>query len=986
MRYTIKLKLASIILVIFIPLVFFSINHYFTMLKHEKEDMQVRNYKAASDIANYLDEVISKSFAFLQALSKHPAVINKDPKECDRLFSELLPSYPHHLNILAAGMDGYNYGSGVPSPDVRTLNYNDKEWFQRALREKMLVGDLHISKLFKIPAVMIAIPVFDRKQKQVGVIGAPLNLSRVQDAIEQSWKLPDKSIISVIDSKGIILINTLNREFVKKNIKNVHGAADILEKKEGSFEEVDSDGTERVHSIFSLSNVQWKVIVAVPSQEAYRSAYHFSRNYAVVLFAVIISAVAFSIFFLRRITRNISSLSAGLKEIEKGNLDFKLHLAGHDELTDIAESFNQMTYERKKAEDKLKESESFRTSILEGIGEGVVVIDKDFKIVSANNGYCNQVGIKCDEIIGKYCFEVSHHLEKPCYEKEKGCECTVKKCFETGGHHRAIHTHYDINDNPLYIETNAYSLKDAAGNILAVIETLMDVTDRVKLEKRLEETKKQYKDLYDEAPDMMHSIDKDGNIVICNKTEADALGYDFDEIMGKPFLNIIAPETRSACAKKIETLKHTGFFSGEITLIAKNGKRIPVFVISNAIYDNKGEFLMSDAILRDITEKKLLEAQLLQAQKMEAIGQLAGGIAHDFNNMLTAIMGYGNLLQTKLGKDNEGKTYVDEIMAAAEQAASLAQNLLAFSRKQIINPKPIKLSEVITHVDNLLKRVIGENIELKVFLSPHEATVIADFSQIEQGLMNLCTNARDAMPEGGVLLIETEIVEFDKDYVKRHAFAKPGKYMAISVTDTGTGLDEKTKERIFEPFFTTKETGKGTGLGLAMVYGIVKQHDGYINVYSEIGKGTTFRIYLPVSDIEAESLHVSAQLPVRGGNETILIAEDESSIRGLSKNVLEEYGYKVILAQDGEEAVEQFKAYQDTIDILLIDALMPKKNGKEVYNEIKTFKHDIKAIFMSGYTANIIHTKGILESDLELISKPFSPNMLLRKIREVLDK
>jgi CheY-like chemotaxis protein len=270
-------------------------------------------------------------------------------------------------------------------------------------------------------------------------------------------------------------------------------------------------------------------------------------------------------------------------------------------------------------------------------------------------------------------------------------------------------------------------------------------------------------------------------------------------------------------------------------------------------------------------------------------------------------------------------------------------------------------------------------------MSPHEASVMADTGQIDQALMNLATNARDAMPEGGVLVIETELVEFDEDYVRRHAFAEPGKYMLISMTDTGQGIDAKTREKIFEPFFTTKDVGKGTGLGLSMVYGIIKQHNGYINVYSEPGRGTTFKIYLPVIEQEAEKLEAVVLPPVVGGSETILIAEDAVMVSDLAKNILEEFGYRVIVAKNGVEAVEQFKA-NPGIALLILDVVMPGKNGKETFAEITSMKQDIKVLFMSGYTANIIHKKGILDVGTEFISKPFSPGAFLRKVREVLDK
>jgi CheY-like chemotaxis protein len=385
---------------------------------------------------------------------------------------------------------------------------------------------------------------------------------------------------------------------------------------------------------------------------------------------------------------------------------------------------------------------------------------------------------------------------------------------------------------------------------------------------------------------------------------------------------------------------------------------------------------------------KKLEDQLLQAQKMEAIGQLAGGIAHDFNNILTAIIGYSSLLQKEIMTDATLNGHITQILSAADKAANLTKSLLAFSRKQIINLKPIRLSDVLMRVEKLLARIIGEDIELKFFVPPHKASVMADAGQMEQVIMNLCANSKDAMPHGGILMIESELVELDEEYTKTHALYTPGTYMLISVADTGMGMDEDTKSKLFEPFFTTKEVGKGTGLGLSIVYGIIRQHNGYINVYSEKGRGTAFKIYLPVVELEAKALTPPALAlpPVTGGTETILLAEDEHALRELSRCVLERHGYKVIEAVDGEDAIEKFNANSGSVDLLLLDVIMPKKTGKDSYDEIIKQRPDIKALFMSGYTANIIHKKGILKEGIELIEKPFSPNALLRRVRKILDK
>jgi signal transduction histidine kinase len=414
--------------------------------------------------------------------------------------------------------------------------------------------------------------------------------------------------------------------------------------------------------------------------------------------------------------------------------------------------------------------------------------------------------------------------------------------------------------------------------------------------------------------------------------------------------------------------------------------KFPLFDSSGAIYAVCG-------ISTDITERKQMEEeqaklreQLYHVQKLESVGTLAGGIAHDFSNILTAIIGYGNLLQKDMKEGGSSRDYVQKILKSAERAANLTQGLLAFSRKQVSNSRPVYLDEIVKGVESLLVRVIREDIKLKTTLTSKKCIVMADVGQMEQVLMNLATNARDAMRKGGFLGISTDIVELDNDYIKTHGYGTAGRYALVSVSDTGVGMDEKTKERIFEPFFTTKGVGKGTGLGLAIVYGIIKQHNGYINIYSEPGKGTTFRIYLPVIESEVEKKKTEAHVVHKGGTETILIAEDEEDVREITKIVLEGHGYTVIEAVDGEDAIDKFRENKDKIHLLLFDIIMPNKNGKEAYKAIKEMRPDIKALFMSGYSEDIVSKKDLPGKGFSLIVKPVSPIELLKKVGEALDK
>ncbi len=515
----------------------------------------------------------------------------------------------------------------------------------------------------------------------------------------------------------------------------------------------------------------------------------------------------------------------------------------------------------------------------------------------------------------------------------------------------------------------------------------VEALKRKRMEKTLKETNTRLQTLIQAIPDIVYFKDAQGRNVVVNKAFEDLVGLSQKEIIGKTDDQILQPKLAEYCKKGDEEVMRTREpFLSEEESTKEDGETIFYDTIKAPLYDDQGNIIGIVGVSRDVTSRKRLEEQLLQAQKMEAIGQLAGGIAHDFNNILTAIIGFGTLLNIETSNNDIQRSYITNILTSAERAAKLTQALLAFGRKQIISPKPVNLNNIIKEVDGLLSRIIGEDIELSTIASDKDLTVIVDRGQIEQVLMNLATNARDAMPDGGTLLIITEHVEIDNDFIKIHGYGRLGSYALIIIEDTGIGMDENIRERVFEPFFTTKEVGKGTGLGLSMVYGIIKQHDGYINVYSEPGKGTTFKIYLPLIKSKVEAVTEEPLSAIKKGDETLLVAEDDSQVRELLKEVLEGFGYTVLEAEDGEDALRVFSKYKDEIKLLILDVIMPKKSGKEIYDEIKKTRPDIKAIFTSGYDANIIHKRGIIEEGLNFISKPILPDELLRTVREVLDK
>jgi PAS domain S-box-containing protein len=554
------------------------------------------------------------------------------------------------------------------------------------------------------------------------------------------------------------------------------------------------------------------------------------------------------------------------------------------------------------------------------------------------------------------------------------------------------YTDPDYLINSIGIKVDGYVVKPVDSRML--ISAIDRCSEIIRLEHKVRQQRNFSDVVMNTINDAVYIINaKDFSITAANRVFLENVGMQEKDIIGRKCFEITHKRTTPCQAPDdpcplLETLRTGNTKNCEHIHYDLKDNRIYVDVSTSPIRNDKGEITHVLHVDRNITEKKHLEEKLLHAQKLEAVGRLAGGIAHDFNNILTAVIGYGSLIRSNLSADDPNRRFIEHVLSASEKAASLTRSLLVFSRKQLISLKPANVNDIIRNIEKILNRLIGEDIKMEISLSSEDLMVMADSGQIEQVLMNLATNARDAMPDGGSLNIKTEKVVLNEQHIKERVSPKPGDYARISVTDTGTGMDEKTRMNIFEPFFTTKEAGKGTGLGLAVSYGIITQHGGAINVYSEPEEGSIFKIYLPLisSGQYVEKPHEQPAIPLTKGTETILLAEDNIEVRELIKTFLEGAGYTVITAADGEDAVEKFKLNAKNIDIIITDVIMPKKNGKDVHDEIKKLRPEIKTLFMSGYTDEIIHKKGLFDSNINFMSKPVIPDHLLMKVREILNR
>lgn len=540
---------------------------------------------------------------------------------------------------------------------------------------------------------------------------------------------------------------------------------------------------------------------------------------------------------------------------------------------------------------------------------------------------------------------------------------------------------------------NDYMMKNNLSRLCPAIEReIREAEIRQKTilaEKALEESENKYRLLADNTIDCIWLTDLELNFKYVNPAILSMLGFTQDEWIGSNLSDHCHPgDLESISSIAMAELKKGPESTGitfETRLLHKNGETVPVEITGRILFDNNGKPEGFQGITRNISERKQLEEQLRQSQKMEAIGVLAGGVAHDFNNILQAIFGYTDLASTSLSEDDPGFGYIKEIRRSADRAADLTRQLLAFGRKQILIPRDINLNDLINDLLKMLKRLISEDIKFKFIPGNNPGTVHADPGQIEQVIINLCVNSRDAMPEGGNLTIETKNILVIEDYCINYPWTRQGRYMQLTVTDTGCGMDESICKVIFEPFFTTKDVNKGSGLGLSTVYGIVRQHNGFVHVYSEKGRGTAFKVYLPIIDRPAEHITTTVKETVPGGTETILVAEDDETVRRLVRHMLKEAGYSVLMAKDGLEAIEIFKQNKDRISLVLLDVVMPEMSGREVYKKILEISPNIKTIFTSGYSSNAVHTSFINDMRMQLISKPYDLDTLLREIRAAID-
>jgi len=639
--------------------------------------------------------------------------------------------------------------------------------------------------------------------------------------------------------------------------------------------------------------------------------------------------------------------------------------------------------DRKRAGHALEESEYRYRTLIEEASDIIVTIDHNTGVVSSANNFAEKIlGYKREDILDKVHFKDLIHPD----EHERALRNIQERAAENKRYPNSPFRLKKADGSYIDTEINGAIIYDTEGHPKSYLAIMRDVTERKRAEEALEKSFSLLRATLDSTADGILVVDGDGKIASYNKK--------FVELWRIPDNVLTARNDDKALSYVLDQLKEPEAFVRKVQeLYARPGaeshdilefKDGRVFERYSQSQQVGGKSVGRVWSFRDITERKQLEQQVMQAQKMESIGTLAGGIAHDFNNLLGGILGYASLMKSKIAKDHEAFNYANIIETSATRAAELTAQLLAFARGGKYEVTVLNLNAIINETLEIIGRTIDKSIEIETHLQEGLSTVEADAVQIEQVVMNLCVNARDAMPDGGRLIIETGIERLTEEHVHSHMGAKEGLYVGMSVTDTGIGMTKETVERIFEPFFTTKEKGKGTGLGLSMVYGVVKNHGGYVRVYSEPGEGSAFKVYLPANG-KAELKEPSRNESPANGTEMILVVDDEEPIRSLAKDALENFGYTVLLAENGEQAIETYKTRRDEIDLVVLDMIMPKMGGRETFLNLKAMNPDVKALLSSGYSQNA-KAEEILSSGVSgFVQKPYQIDALLSRVRSVLD-
>ncbi len=1020
MKIRIRYLFIFILFVIYVPIL---ISLYFTYersLKEIRVGFEKSHSNILSGIKAHIKSEIEKINLLLASLSNHPEVVNKNTNYCDNLFAELKNNCGYCLNIVLADMNGNNIGSAVKPQEARKLNYLDREWFHNGIKGKPYINSPHISKLFKEKTFMITYPVFN-KGRQVAVLGIPINLSKISEHITKNYNVSEKTNIAIVNNKGIVMYNLLFPDFVGGPVRTKALQELLFSGDKGSKELVGFDGLNRFYMFDTIDDIKWKVFVSMPPTELYAEGYKRVRNQLYISTIFFIFGVFLSILVGRKFAKNTEIILNTFNDLKEGKREIKtfpqkccfefveifkslnetiLSIANYERENERLQRFYRLLSEinqkivrykdidlliQEVAKDIVEIGKFDLTLVAEYQQEGDITFkEMSFCLSKRMEDKINIADLNKGKIRSKLFSDMlraKHTLvSERCFltEDEKGIDLHTAYIPIFSGKSLYGVLIIGIKDKKEFSEKEIALFEEMAGDLGFAINTYLVTQEKEKNQLFLNS-------IFEHIGGGLLVIDKNMKVVLANKNFIETAQKDEKSITEKHCYELIYNIKEPCPSFDRDCLAKLVFEDGiERTTVCdisdKNGGKRTYSVRYSAIKkDNIVEYVI--LMLTDITDFKMLERQYLHAQKMEVVGRLAAGIAHDFNNILTGIIGSASLANMAV-TDKNVQNYLSTIISLSDRAANLVKSLLTFSRKQPTSPEIINVNEVLLKIEKVLKRIMGENISIKLILSTLPSKIYIDPIQFEQIVINLAVNARDAIVGyNGFFKIETELVEITNEFIKTHGYGKEGKYVLISFSDNGCGIPPDIIDKIFDPFFTTKEAGKGTGLGLSVVYGIVKSFDGFINVYSEVGKGTIFKVYFPLyleegDNIDKEETFVKFEKL----NLSTLIVEDDIAVAEVLRVLLENFGITSEVANDGLSALEIIK--RKSFDLVISDIVMPKLNGIELYKKVREFNQKIEFIFISGYPYDFI--KGDFLIDINhLLTKPVTPEKLYSKIVEI---
>jgi PAS domain S-box-containing protein len=930
---------------------------------------------AANTAAGQLGQALTVLQATVENLASNAQVEGAiaAPTDCTLTFTSIAGPDASHLDVIAN--DGTVVCSSRPRKAGSPVSYAGAAWLRRAQKGRVREAPVTDSVTGKRVAIDAAPTAGGR-----AVVAGFVDLTSVGSALLSLYGGGDPMSFLVTTSEGTVLArSTAAERWIGRSLAATPFAP-------GETEHDDLDGVRRLFVQTTVPGTDWRFYAGQDAHAALAAASRLERRQLAIIVAGLIAALFGAWFVHRQLVQPIRRLGESLRAATGEHVPSEVPVEGPAEVLELGGRVNGLIAsvkrelrERERAEAaEVATSRSYRLLFERNPNPMWVYDAETLGFLAVNDAAVEAYGYSRDEFLAMTIEDIRPPEDVAAlHEITQGDDGLQGRGLNVSGVWRHLRKDGTLVD--VEVTSHEHTFEGRPGRVVLAL----DVTERLRAEQALRHSEGRYRDLFENATDLIATVDLDSRLTAVNRRFAEALGYTAEELVGRPLLDLVPSESR----EQVEAARTAKLDGGdtrtvyEHELVAKDGRRLVVEVASRTITVD-GRPVGVQAICRDVTERRQLEEQLRQALRLEAIGRLAGGVAHDFNNLLTVIGGYAETLLERNGTANSDE--LREISAATDRATALTRQLLAFSRRQVLQPRIVDDNEIVGGVMPMLGRLIGEDVELVTSLDPDVGSVSADPNQVEQVLVNLVVNARDAMPDGGKLTIQTSSIDLDDDYVSQHSEATPGPHTVLSVSDTGVGMDADTASRVFEPFFTTKPVGVGTGLGLSSVYGIVKQSGGSIWVYSEPGHGTTFKIYLPVAPSYTENEDAASPTPVApSGTETVLVVEDEPSLRTLVATMLETKGYEVVVAESAEEAVDF--ARQERIDLILTDLVMPRMSGRELAARVRGERASVRVLFMSGYADEAIVRNGSLEPGAAFLEKPFTAAQLARRVREALD-